>query len=104
MPKHVVRGLRAVSVLATMAAFSLTGQTAVFLATGLVNVSPDCVHGYLARWNLISGHTCVAPPGYGPWMAVLGVVGAVVGGLFALGLMHAWGRSRSRRRGHTLAP
>lgn len=97
VPNWVVRGLETVFVVSMGAAFSLTGQAAVFLATGLVNVSPDCVSGHLARSNLISGHACVLPPGYGPWIAVFGVIGAVVGLLFGLGVIHVFDLIRSRR-------
>jgi len=47
VPKWVVRGLQTAFVVALGAAFCLTGMTAVFMATGLVNVSPHCVRGYL---------------------------------------------------------
>ena len=103
VPKWVVRGLQTVFVVAVGAAFSLTGTTAVFLATGLVNISPDCVRGYLARPNLISGHVCVLPPGYGPWMVVFGVVGAVAGLLIALGALQLFSRIRSRHSRTKLA-
>ena len=103
VPKWLVWGLKTAFVVAMGAAFSLTGMTAVSLSTGLVNISPGCVRGYLAQPNLISGHACVLPPGYGPWMAVFGVIGAVVGLLFALGLVQVFGLIRSRRSRTRLA-
>jgi hypothetical protein len=96
MSRWMVWSLRTLFVICMGAAVSLTGITAVFLATGLVDVSPDCVNGYMARPNLISGHACVSPPGYGPWMVVFGVVGAVCGLLIALGAIQLFSRIRSR--------
>jgi hypothetical protein len=105
VPTWVVRSLQAVLVVALGAAFSLTGMTAVFLATGLVNVTPDCVMGHLARPRpfTLSGNDCVKPPGYMPWMVVFGVVGAAVGLALALGAIQLLSRIRSRRRRITLA-
>ena len=48
VPKWVVRGLQTGFVVASGAAFFLTGMTAVFLATGFVSVTPDCVMGHVA--------------------------------------------------------
>ena len=86
-------------VVAVGAALCLTGMTAVFLATGFVNVTPDCVMGHLAHPSpfTLFGDDCVRPPGYMPWMVVFGVVGAAVGLMFALGVLQLFGRIRSRR-------
>jgi hypothetical protein len=99
VPKWVVRGLQTVFVVASGVAFFLAGMTTVFLATGFVNVTPDCVAGHLAHpspFNLF-GNGCVKPPGYMPWMVVFGVVGAAVGLLFSLGVLQLFSRIRSRR-------
>lgn len=103
VPKWVACGLRTVFVVAVAAALFPTGATAVFLTTGLVNVSPECARGYLARPNLISGHACVLPPGYGPWMVVFSVVGAVTGFVVALGALRIFSRIRSRHSRPELA-
>jgi hypothetical protein len=99
VPKWVVRGLKTVIVVASGAAFLLTGMTAVFLATGFVNVTPDCVMGQLAHPSpfTLFGNACVKPPGYIPWMVALGVVGAALGLSFALGVIQLFSRIRSRR-------
>ncbi len=99
VPKWVVRGSQTVFVVASRAAFFLTGMTAVFLATGFVNVTPDCVMGHLTHPSPLelSGNDCVKPPGYMPWMVVFGVVGAAVGLLFVLGVLQLFSRIRSRR-------
>lgn len=80
------------------AAFCLTGMTAVFLATGFVNVAPNCVMGHLAHPSPLTlfGNDCVKPPGYDPWIAVCGVVGAAVGLTFALGVIQLFSLTRSR--------
>jgi hypothetical protein len=105
VPTWVVRSLQAAFVVALGAAFSLTGMTAVFLATGFVNVTPDCVMGHLAHPGplTLSGNECVPPPGYTPWMVVFGVVGAALGLAFALGVIQFLSRIRSKRRRITLA-
>ena len=86
---------------ASGAAFFLTGMTAVFLATGFVSVTPDCVMGHMAPppgpFDFNLSDNCVKPPGYGPWMVVFGIVGAAVGLLFALGVLQLFNRIRSRR-------
>ena len=75
-------------------------MTAVFLATGFVSVTPHCVMGHMAPppgpFNLNLSDNCVKPPGYGPWIIVFGVVGAVVGLMIAVGLLNLFGRIRSR--------
>jgi hypothetical protein len=86
VPKWVVRGLQTLFVVSLGAAFSLTGMTSVFLTTGFVNVTPECVSGHLTQpspFNLF-GNECVKPPGYMPWIVVFGIVGAAVGMLLAL--------------------
>ncbi len=86
-------------VVASGAAFCLTGMTAVFLATGFVNVTPDCTMGHLAQQSSFTlfGNDCVKPPGYIPWMGVFGVVGAALGLSVAMGVIHLFSRIRSRR-------
>jgi hypothetical protein len=100
VPKWVVRGFQAAFVAVSGAAFCLVGMTAAFLVTGFVSVSPDCVMGHMAPppgpFDFNLSDNCVKPPGYGPWITVFGVVGAVVGLLIALGLLNLFGRIRSR--------
>jgi hypothetical protein len=104
MPKWVIQGFQAACVVVSGAAFCLLGVTAVFVATGFVNVTPDCVKGQLAHQNpLTIFGACVPPPGYGPWMVVFGVIGAALGLLLALGVIQLSGRIRSRRGRTTLA-
>jgi hypothetical protein len=98
VPKWVVRGLQTVFVAAVGAAFCLTGMTAVFLATGFVNVAPNCAMGHLAHPSPLTlfGNDCVKPPAYLPWMIVFGVVGAALGLSFALGAIQLISRIRSK--------
>ena len=105
VPKWGVRGLQTVFVVALGAAFCLTGMTAVFLATGFVNVTSDCTMGHLAHQSSFTlfGNDCVKPPGYVPWMVVFGVVGAALGLSFAMGVIHLFSRIRSRRSPTELA-
>jgi len=98
VPKWVVRVLQTVFVVSFGAAVCLTGMTAVLLATGFVDVSPNCVRGHLAHSSgFIVGNDCVKPPGYVPWMVVFGVVGAALGLLFALAVIQLFSRIRSGR-------
>ncbi|MGA2521730.1 MAG: hypothetical protein ABSG81_13065 [Acidimicrobiales bacterium] len=73
-------------------------MTAVFLARGFVNVTPDCVHGHLDHPGqlMLFGNDCVRPPGYVPWMVAFGIVGATAGVLLAVGALHLVGRLRAR--------
>ncbi|MGD0381851.1 MAG: hypothetical protein ABSC30_17925 [Acidimicrobiales bacterium] len=104
MPKWVVRGLQRVIVVASGAALCLTAMTAVFLATGFVTVTSDCVAGHRAHPSpfALFGTACVNPPGYMPWMVVFGTVGAALGLTVALSVIRLFGRIRSSRRRYQL--
>ena len=106
VPRWLVRGLPTVLVVASAAALGLTGMTAVFLATGFVTVTPDCVAGHRAHPSPLTlfGDACVNPPGYMPWMVVFGAIGAALGLTMALSVIRLFGRIRSGRRQCHLAP
>jgi hypothetical protein len=72
-------------------------MTVVFLATGVVNVSSDCVKGHLAHQTPLSIFgPCGKAPGYGPWTVIFGVVGGALGLVLALGMIQLSRRNRSK--------